>query len=164
MTLEEKLHLFYDAAIANATEKSNTIMDEYQKNLDKSLEEYKIDVEQKAKVTFQVEMQKLIQEKNRTLSLENTQFKRKLIEKTTSLKESLFSDVMKKLEDFVKTEAYIDFLEQQILFLLSTYDRDKIRIYLSTSDADKKSLLETKTNASLLIDETNFIGGIKATV
>ena len=38
MTLEEKLHLFSDSAIANATEKSNMIMEEYKKNLEKSLE------------------------------------------------------------------------------------------------------------------------------
>lgn len=164
MTLEEKLHLFSDSAIANATEKSNMIMEEYKKNLEKSLEEYKISTKQKAEATFQSEMQKLIQEKNRKLSVENTQFKRELIEKTASLKESLFSDVQKKLEEYMQTDAYIQLLEQQISSLVATHGTNHVHIYLNVTDLDKKAALEAKTNTSLLIDETNFIGGIKAVI
>ena len=164
MTLDEKLQIFYNSAITDATEKSNAIIEEHKKNINQSLQEYELVAKQKAKTTLEEKMKKLVQEKNRKISLEQIQFKRNLSKQTNLLEETIFKDVVKKLEDFMKTEQYITLLEQQILYVLNFSGNEEICIYLNASDFDKKVLLETKTNTSLLIDETDFIGGIKAII
>ena len=164
MTLDEKLQIFYNSAITDATEKSNTMIEEYKKNMNQSFEEYQLVAKQKAKATLEAKTQHLIQEKNRKISSKQLQFKRNLREQKTILEETIFKDVIKKLEDFMKTKQYITFLEQQILYVLNFSGNEEICIYLNASDFDKKVLLETKTNTSLLIDETDFIGGIKAII
>lgn len=164
MTLDEKLQIFYEAAIADATEKGNAVIDDYKKTLDSALEEHKIIAKQRAEAALHSESQKLIQEKNRKLALENIQFKRQLGEKNSILEETIFSDVEKKLEDFMKTEEYTALLEHQILSAVKFSGDDKIHIYLNPTDSDKKSLLESRTDTELLISNEDFIGGTRAVI
>lgn len=164
MTLDEKMRIFYDSTIADATEKSNAIIEDYKKTLDAALEEHKATARQKAEATLHSESQKLIQEKNRTLALEHIQFKRQLGEKNALLEEIIFSDVEKKLDNFMKTEEYRKLLEHQILYALKFSGDDEIHIYLNPTDSDKKSLLESRTGAHLLISKIDFIGGTRAVI
>ena len=55
MTIEEKLELFYEAAIEDATSQSSTIIDEYKQSLDENLKVFKENVMNKSEVLIQSE-------------------------------------------------------------------------------------------------------------
>lgn len=164
MTLDEKLDLFYNSAIEDATKQSVEMIEEYKKSLESVYEEHKLATSQKTELTLNTETQKLIQKKNKALSIENLDFKRRLNEKTTELKGILFADVEKKLESFMKTPEYEDLLVKQIVDALQFSKGDEIQIYLNPTDADKKTSLEEKTGATLTISKIDFIGGTRAVI
>lgn len=164
MTLDEKLQLFYDSAIEDATKQSVDLIKEYKKSLQAVYEEHKATAIQKAEMTLNTESQKLIQEKNKALSTENLDFRRRLNEKVNELKEILFHDVEKKLNNFMKTPDYENLLINQIIASLQFARGDEIQIYLNESDTDKKSNLEEKTGAALTISKIDFMGGTRAVI
>lgn len=164
MNLDEKLKLFYESAIDDATKKSVDIIEEYKKSLQTVYEEHKASAEQKAEVTLNTETQKLIQQKNKALSIENLDFRRRLNEKVNNLKEFIFRDVEDKLKEFMKTPEYEELLIKQIKESLQFARGDEILIYLNPSDEDKKPSLEKKTGAAVTISNIDFMGGTRAVI
>lgn len=164
MTLDEKLEQFYNATIESATNQNLKITGDYNDSLAKILEEHKKDTLQKSEVTYQLESENLIREKNRTLSSASINIKRKLNEKSTSLIDILFQNIQKKLEDFMKTEEYNSLLIKQILNAKEFARNDEVIIYINSSDTYLKEMLEEKTKITLTISTTDFIGGTRAVI
>ncbi|MEG1457986.1 MAG: hypothetical protein RSB37_03080 [Acetivibrio sp.] len=164
MTLDEKLRVFYDSTIADANKQSENILFEYQESLKNIYEEHKKEAEEKAAFTLELEAKKLVQDKNKMLSLDNLDFKRQIKEKTEALKDILFEEVMNKLTSFMKTEDYFILLEKQIREAASFARGDHITIYINQSDLNKKESLEEKTGVSLTASTFDFWGGTRAVI
>lgn len=164
MTLDEKLRVFYDSTIADATKQSEDILVEYQASLKNLYEEHKKESEEKAAFTLETESKKLVQEKNKVLSIQSLDFKRQLNEKNEDLKDALFVDIKKRLEDFMKTNEYIDLLVNQIKSAVSFARDDAMTIYINASDQDKKADLEARTNTPVTISTIDFMGGTRAVI
>lgn len=164
MTLDEKLDQFYNATIESATNQNLKITGDYKDSLDKLFEDHKKDSLLKSEVTYQLESENLIREKNRTLSSASINIKRRLNEKTTSLIDELFQDVENKLEDYMKTEDYISLLIKQIIKAKEFARKDDVIIYINSSDTYLKDMLEEKTKVSLTISVTDFIGGTRSVI
>lgn len=164
MTLDEKLHVFYDSTIADATKQSEEILEEYKASLDKIYEDYKKEAEEKAAFTLEAESQKLIQEKNKILSVKNLDFKRQLNEKTEELKNILFEEIKSRLLSFMKTEEYTALLIKQINLALDFAKGDKMTIYINPSDEGRKKVLEEKTGFLLTVSSIDFMGGTRAVI
>jgi V/A-type H+-transporting ATPase subunit E len=164
MTLDEKLEQFYNATIESATQQNLKITGDYKDSLAKILEDHKKDTLQKSEVTYQLESENLIREKNRTLSSASINIKRKLNEKSSQLIDALFLDVKKKLEEFMKTEEYTSLLIKQILKAKEFARNDEVIIYINSSDSYLKEMLEQKTKVTLTISASDFIGGTRSVI
>ena len=164
MTIEEKLRLFYDTTIADATKQSEKIIDDYQESLKKIYEEHKKEAEEKAIFTLDVESQKLVLDKNKILSLQSLNYKHQISEKTESLKEVLFEDVKKRLFSFMKTDNYFELLVKQIKDASEFAKGDEMTIYINSSDSDKKDSLEEKTKVPITISTIDFMGGTRTVI
>jgi len=164
MTLDEKLEQFYNATIESATTQNIEIVEEYKQNLDKLFEEYKKDALKKSEQTFRLESENLIREKNRTLSSEAINIKRKLNEKNIELTDILFDDVMNRLTNFMKTKEYEELLVKFILDAKEFAREDELTIYINPTDIGLKHTLEDKTQVPLTISQYDFIGGTRAVI
>ncbi|MDK2808533.1 MAG: V/A-type H+/Na+-transporting ATPase subunit [Clostridiales bacterium] len=164
MTIEEKLRVFYDTTIADATKQSEEIIKEYKLSLEKIYEDHKREVEEKATYTLSAECQKLVQEKNKDLSLQALEYKRLLSEKVESLKKILFDDIQTRLISYMQTEDYTNLLIHQVTEASKYAKQDEITIYINASDADKKEVIEEKTGTSVTISSIDFIGGTRAVI
>lgn len=164
MKLDVKLDHFSDSVIADATNQSQLILDEYQESLKKIYNDSKEESLRKARVNLRVETDNLIREKNKVLSSEATTIRRKINEKNDELKEKLFQEVQLKLDKFMKTDAYVTMLEKQIISAKEFAESDSISIYINPSDQDKKESLEAKTQTVLTVSTTEFYGGTRAVI
>lgn len=164
MTLDEKLEQFYNVTIESATTQNIEIVNEYKKMLDSMFEEHKKEVLKKAELSYRLETENLIREKNRSLSSESIAIKRRLQEKSQELIDTLFDDVLNRLTEYMKTNAYILLLENQILSAKSFAREDELTVYINPSDEDKKQVLETSTKVPLNISAYDFIGGTRAVI
>lgn len=164
MTLDEKLDNFYHTAMEDATNRSITIINEYRQSLDAIFEEHKKESIKKADLAIEIEQKNLYLEKNKAISTQVLKYKRIISNRSKELTDTLFADVLKKLEDYMKTDAYTSLLEQQILFAKNFAKDEPITIYINPSDKDKLDELEGKTGSSLTLSTINFLGGIRAVI
>jgi len=164
MTIEEKLRIFYETTIADATKQSEEIIAEYQASLKNMYDEHKKEAEEKAVYTLDIECQKLVQEKNKVLSLQCLDFKRQISDKTESLRNELFEEVKNRLYSFIAMQEYNELLVTQIKEANEFAKGEEMTIYINSSDADKKASLEEKTGISLTISTIDFIGGTRAVI
>ncbi len=164
MTLDEKLDVFYQSSIEDATKRSEEIISEYKESLHKMYEEHREKAEQKAAFYLEAETQKLLQEKNKTLSAETMDYKKRYSEKTEELKAILFKQVELRLISFMKTEDYVNLLVRQIESEVKFAGNDRIIIYINPTDEHLKSTLEQKTKAALTISSFDFMGGTRAVI
>lgn len=164
MTLDEKLEQFYNAAMESATSQNIQIIDEYQKSLQIIYDEHKKEALRKAEITYRVESEKLVREKNRDLSNEAVQIKRKTSERNAELTDKLFEEVAVKLQEYMATSTYFDLLCSQIKTAKKFALDEEIAIYINATDTNLKTSLEANTGAVLTISNRDFIGGTRAVI
>lgn len=164
MTLDEKLNNFYQSAINDATEQSLKMIENYEQSLEKITNEKKETLKEEAEARLQAETDNLLREKNKNLSSESIRLKRELSEKTSEKIDLLFADIEKKLQAYMKTPAYTDFLIKKIEEAVLFAGNDDLTIYINPTDASLKDEIEAKVKKELTISTTDFMGGIRCVI
>ncbi|MFW5632054.1 MAG: hypothetical protein ACOCMZ_02775, partial [Acetivibrio ethanolgignens] len=82
MTIDEKLDSFRELALADANQKSEEMIKEYEDSLQKMLNDHEEMISRKTASLLEMESQKLVQEKNHQMAVEHLNFRRRLNEKT----------------------------------------------------------------------------------
>lgn len=164
MTLDEKIDHFYISVIESATKQNIEIVEEYKKALRKNYEERKEAALRKAEANYRVATDNIIRERNRRLSAESMEIKRKVLEKTAEVSDRIFTDVRTKLEEFMKTAEYEALLCSQIKKALDFAQGDSITVYINPTDKEKKAKLEASCGVPLTISDRDFMGGIRAVI
>ena len=78
--------------------------------------------------------------------------------------DKIFEEVMGLVNDYMKTEAYGDFLIKCIQQAVHFAGRDPVTLYINPSDESKRSDLEDATGVHLTISAEDFIGGVRAVI
>lgn len=164
MTLDEKLEQFYNVTIESATTRNIEIVEEYKASLTKTLEDHKREAIRKSEEAYKLESEDLIREKNRSLSAEAINVKRKLNEKILELSDTLFEDVLVKLQAYMKTKDYEDLLVKQIKNAKEFAREDEMTIYIDPTDEHLKQSLEDTTGVTLTVSSYDFVGGTRAVI
>lgn len=162
MNLEEKLEDFYITVIDSATNQGISIVEEYRKTLQKIFDEHQKAAYKKAENTFRIETDNIIQEKNRRLSEETLNLRRKVLDRSEHFTGLLFEEVKKMLEEFMKTPSYQDYMTKKIKEAYDFAQGDEIILYINETDGNLKPLLEAATGLKLKISDRDFLGGIRA--
>ena len=164
MTLDEKLDHFYSSVIDSATKQNIEIVEEYKNTLQKNYEERKDAAHRKAEANYRMASENIIRERNRRLSAETMEIRRKVLEKTSEISDRVFDDVKLRLTDYMKTSAYDELLCAQIKNASEFAQGDTITVYINPTDAQKIKTLEEKTGVSLTVSDRDFIGGTRAVI
>lgn len=164
MTLDEKIELFSKAVVDSATKQNIEIVHQYKESLQKLYDEHNENALNKADAAYLAESENLVREKNRTLSREAINIKRKISEKSSELIDKLFQDIALKLKEYMKTPEYFDLLTTQISKAKTFAREDEIIIYINPSDEGLKQLLEENTGAKLTVSTRDFVGGTRAVI
>lgn len=164
MTLDEKLEQFYNATIESATATNLAITTEYKESLTKVFEEHKKNALAKSETAYNLEVENVKREKNRSLSSAAINIRRRLNEKSSQLSDSIFEDVKVKLQNYMKTEEYTELLKNQISEAKSFARNDELKLYMNASDEHLKLKLEEVTGVTLTISTIDFVGGTRAVI
>ena len=164
MTIDEKLQHFYDISVEEAKEEAAKAIQEHKEQLARIFEEHKASRTQSAEAEIKAEADHVRREVNKALSAEQITLKRDWSQKQEELKESLFAEVRKKLEDYMSTSDYMDYLCRQIQEVMDFAGEDEVQISLSSNDGDKAAVLSEKTGVPLSVSEDFFLGGIVAAI
>ena len=164
MTIDEKLELFYETAIEDATSQSTEMVEEYEKETREQQEEKKTAMKEKADALFRMESEQLFHEKNKVISLAVKDVKKQILEEEKSFAAILFQLVEDKLQAYMQTNDYEKNLVKQIKNAKEFAGEDELTVYLNQSDSEKKERIEKESGQTLTISKTDFIGGIRAVI
>ena len=114
MTIDEKLHHFYESSVEEAKETASREIQEHKEKLQQMLESHKALCRQTADEALKSETDNARREINMALSAEQLTLKRNFTKKQTELKDQLFSEIRTRLKDFMATPQYEDYLCEKI--------------------------------------------------
>lgn len=164
MTIEEKLELFKDSAIAEASHQSSVMLAEYRQTLEKMFDTRVAAARQTAQEHIITETDRIRREHNRALSMEQNKIKRDIGEKHHQVKEQIFADVEKMLREYTKTDKYTQTLIRQINEIKKFARGQEVTIYVDPADTDKIPELEAAAGMKLTVSAIPFIGGARAVI
>lgn len=164
MTIDEKLEHFYEISVEEAKEDAAKAIQQHKEYLAQILQEHKTSHKQNAEAEVKAEAEHVRREVNKALSAEQITLKREWSKKLEDLKSDLFAEVRKKLEIFMSTPEYLDYLCRQIREVKEFAGEDEFQISLSLDDKDQAALLSRKTGVPLTVSEESFLGGIRAAI
>ena len=101
---------------------------------------------------------------NIALANEKLTLRRLLSSRQTELEDRLFQEVMEKLESFMSTPQYDDYLVKKINEAIEFAGEDNLYIFISEGDAGRLTSLIERTGFPLQVSDTSFIGGIQARI
>ena len=148
MTIDEKLQHFYEVSLDEAREDAAQAIQEHKEHLARTLEDHKQTSRQNAEAEIKAETGHVRREVNKALSAEQITLRRDLSRKQEELKETLFAEVKTKVQQFITTAEYDEYLCRRI----------------SSSDKSKANDLAQKTGTPLQVSKEDFIGGIRAEI
>lgn len=164
MTIDEKLQHFYEISVEEAKEDAAKAIQEHKEHLAQMLEEHKSSRIQSAEAEVKAEAGHVRREVNKALSAEQLTLKRDWSQKQEELKTDLFAKVRKKLELFMSTPEYTEYLCRQVRKVKEFAGEDQVEISLSREDKDLAGKVSRETGVPLTVSEESFLGGIRAAI
>ncbi len=164
MTLEEKIAHLQATSMEQARAEGNAIIDSHKEALEKLFEDHKTEVMRQSELRIKAETTNARLSLNQAAAKSQIEIKRRLGKVQQELKDKIFEEVMGLVNDYMKTEAYGDFLIKCIQQAVHFAGRDPVTLYINPSDESKRSDLEDATGVHLTISAEDFIGGVRAVI
>lgn len=147
-----------------ARAEGNAIIDNYRTALEKVLEDHKEEAILQSQTRIKGEMVNARQQLNQATAKAQLELKRKQGKIQQTLKDKIFEETMTLVSDYMKTEAYEDFLVRCIRRAVDFADGEQMTIYINPSDEQKQSALEEASGAQVTVSAEDFIGGVRAVI
>ncbi len=164
MTLEEKLAQMQSASMEQARAEGNAIIDSHREALEKVFEDHKAEALRQAETRIKAETTNARLSLNQAVAKSQLEIKRQQGKVQQELKDKIFEEAESLVDDYMKTEAYNDFLIRCIRQAVHYAGEDPVVIYINPSDEKKRSDLEDATRVHLTISAEDFIGGVRAVI
>ena len=164
MTLEEKIAHLQTSSMEQARAEGNAIIDAHKEALEKVFEDHRAEALRQSETRIKAETTKARLSLNQAAAKSQLEIKRRQGKVQQELKDKIFEEVMGLVNDYMKTEAYGDFLVKCIRQAVDFAGQDPVTIYINPSDEAKRPDLENATGAHLTVSAEDFIGGVRAVI
>lgn len=164
MEINEKLDIFYRAAIEAANGQSESMRQEYQAAYEKELAEYEKQKQKQQQMRERTVQEQVRKEVNREVSEQMVQIKKEYRSGQEQKEAELFALVEQKLREYRKTDAYIELLKLRIKEAVTYADGEEVTVYLDPEDAGMEAELKRETRCALTVGKESFGGGIRAVI
>ena len=158
MTIDEKLQHFYDSSVEDARQEASQAIAAHQKKLEEMLAQHKKTQQLSAEAEIKAETENAKREVNKALSSQQLTIKRDWSVKQNDLEDKLFMEVKDRLDAFMETSQYDDYLAERINEAKEFAGKDELYIYLSPADSARIHSLSARTDFPLQIAEESFMG------
>ncbi|GEK91677.1 OmpH family outer membrane protein [Alkalibacterium kapii] len=164
MDIEEKVDIFREMTLETTDKKVTEELTSFENSLKETFEEHKKEKRNKAKIELEAEADNLRKENNKHLAQLQLKQQRDVHKKQQQLKEEVFTQARKQIEEYMLTEDYIGLLRKQMQHALDFAKGEEITLYIDPIDENKKDLLEEQINHPVTVSERPFIGGSRGVI
>ena len=164
MTTEEKLKHFLDVTTESTNARNAKILEDYTKALEKAFEEHKEESTRKAELQVKLSEDSFKKKQNTEIARAQLGIREKVSELSEELKAKLFTEVRDKLERYMDTREYQDYLVAEIRKAKQFAGDEEVLIYIDPADSGKLNSLASMTNTTVEVSKYGFGGGIRALI
>ena len=164
MTLEEKIAHLRTSSMEQARAEGNAIIDAHKEALEKVFENHRAEALRQSETRIKAETANARLSLNQAAAKSQLEIKRRQGKVQQELKDKIFEEVMGLVNDYMKTEAYGDFLVKCIRQAMHFAGQDPVTIYINPSNETKRPDLEDATGVHLTVSAEDFIGGVRAVI
>lgn len=164
MTVEEKIAHLRTTSMEQARAEGNAIIDSHREALEKVFEDHKAEALRQSETRIKAETTNARLSLNQAAAKSQLEIKRRHGKVQQELKDKVFKETLELVKDFMRTEAYDDFLVKCIRSAERFAGNADLVIYINPSDEAKRSDLEDATGVHLTISAEDFIGGVRAVI
>ena len=164
MTLEEKIAHLRTSSMEQSRAEGNAIIDAHKEALEKVFEDHRAEALRQSETRIKAETTNARLSLNQAAAKSQLEIKRRQGKVQQELKDKIFEEVMGLVNDYMKTEAYGDFLVKCIRQAMHFAGQDPVTIYINPSDETKRPDLEDATGVHLTVSAEDFIGGVRAVI
>lgn len=162
MTLEEKIAHLQATSMEEARAEGNAIIDNYREALEKLLKDHKEEMLWQAETRIKAEQSNARHMLNQAEARTQLELKRRTGKIQVELKDKIFKEAHALAQDFMKTDAYEDYMAKSIRKAISFAGGEEMTIYIKPTDESLRPRLEDATGTRLTISTEDFIGGTRA--
>lgn len=164
MTVEEKIAHLKTTSMEQARAEGNAIIDSHREALEKVLEDHKAEALRQSETRIKAETTNAKLSLNQASAKSQLEIKRRQGKVQQELKDKVFKEALELVKDYMKTEAYDDFLVKCIRNAERFAGDEALIVYINPSDEKRRPDLEDATGIHLTISAEDFIGGIRAVI
>ena len=164
MEINEKLEVFFGAAIGAANSQSESMLDEQKNIYQSAMEEHEQSCRDALKSSRRIFLERQKKEVNRRNAEQTMAWKKDYQALKEQKTEELFEMVKEKLLSYRRTDAYEAFLLAQIGKAKEFAQGEDLTVFISPSDQERQAVLEEKSGCRVEIAEDEFSGGMRAVI
>lgn len=164
LTVEEKIAHLKTTSMEQARAEGNAIIDSHREALEKVLEDHKAEALRQSETRIKAETTNAKLSLNQASAKSQLEIKRRQGKVQQELKDKVFKEALELVKDYMKTEAYDDFLVKCIRNAKRFAGDEALIVYINPSDEKRRPDLEDATGIHLTISAEDFIGGIRAVI
>ena len=164
MENNEKLDIFFRAAIEAASGKSEEIIEEQKKVYQESIASYEKMKQEELSTRVRIAENQVEKEENRIVSEQLLELKKEYHSRQEERKAELFLLVENRLEEYRKTQEYKNFLLKKIEAAGRYAEENELQVYIDPADRELQRELAAKAGCEVLVSKEAFGGGIRAVI
>lgn len=164
MTIDEKLQHFMDVTTEKVNAENVKQLKEYQKGLEKVFQDFQEDALRKAALSLKLKEESLIRQKNAEIAKKQMEIREQTGKLQRELTQKLYSEVKGKLERYMGTRAYGQYLIDQVRSIKRYAGEDEVVIYIDPADVGKQNTVSAAVNTTVNVSAYSFGGGLRAVI
>lgn len=164
MNLREKTEHLQDAAMTEARLRADAVVKQHKDALEKVFYQHRQEAIRQSETRIKAEETAGRQRMNLATTKAQLELKRELGKTQSELKKVLFEEVEELIQEYMKSEEYVELLVTYIQKAVQFADGTAVTLYINPTDEDKKAYLEERTGMTLTVSKEDFIGGVRAVI
>lgn len=162
MNVEEKLAYFTKQIQTEANQNIKEQVDQYQEVLQSDFDQIIADTRKNYINRLVNEKNNIRKQNNKKLAQAQMKQQRDLFIREEELKKIIFKRFTEALEDYKKTDHYVNQLKVMMNSVIDYADNiEKVEIYLDESDANLVDSFKQQTGFDVRVSDRPFIGGVR---
>ena len=161
MKLDKKLKEFEESCLNLASKETEQLKEEIKQEIEEQMKEELDEYTERKKWNFDKTVDKLEKDFIKEVFLYQNECKKEILQAKIEIDDDLKKSVQKKLENFIKTKNYKDFLLNLISNTISKIEgEEKLSIGITSNDYEKyKDIIIEKYKHEVVKIDNDYIGG-----
>jgi len=161
ISVEEKLSNFSSKVLDKAKEKRVAMMEEFVKEQESLVEEKELEFLEQAYEKIQKNLLLLEKQQKEKQSKLQNDYRVQLLKTRQGIFDDIFSHVESKLQSFMSSDKYVDWLKTNIKEAISDAGDGEKTIFINKSDEKLVPQLSSEFSLDVQISDEDIIGGAK---